>query len=155
MVTTTSRNGGTKNDEYYTPPEVFETLGLRFDLDVCAPQGGVPWIPADRYYTINDNGLSQPWHGRVWMNPPYSKPGPWVDKWISHGNGIALLPITRGNWFQNLWNSEAGIAFMKKQNQTKFVKTNGMKLSIYAPLIAVAIGDQTHYDAIARLGQVR
>lgn len=52
-------------DDYYTPREVFERLGLTFDLDVCAPPGGVPWVPARRYYTTADDGLSQPWFGRV------------------------------------------------------------------------------------------
>jgi hypothetical protein len=28
--------------EWYTPPEIFEALGLTFDLDPCAPPGGLP-----------------------------------------------------------------------------------------------------------------
>ena len=27
------------NDEVYTPPHIFEALGLEFDLDVCGPIG--------------------------------------------------------------------------------------------------------------------
>jgi hypothetical protein len=27
------------NDEVYTPPYIFEALGLHFDLDVCGPVG--------------------------------------------------------------------------------------------------------------------
>jgi hypothetical protein len=30
----------TTSDDYYTPPHIFERLGLTFDLDVCAPPGG-------------------------------------------------------------------------------------------------------------------
>ena len=29
------------SDDYYTPKWIFEALGEHFDLDVCAPPGGV------------------------------------------------------------------------------------------------------------------
>ena len=59
--------------DWYTPPWVFERLGLRFDLDPCQPSGGIPWIPADTYYDLAIDGLLTPWYGLVWMNPPYGK----------------------------------------------------------------------------------
>ena len=36
----------------------------------------------NRWFSKEDDGLRQKWHGRVWMNPPYSKPllGPFVTK---------------------------------------------------------------------------
>jgi len=40
------------------------------------------------------------------MNPPYSKPLPWVEKFIKHNNGIALLPTTNGKWQQLLWEAD-------------------------------------------------
>lgn len=82
-------NGG-KSCEWYTPPAVFDALGLRFDLDPCAPPGGVPWVPADHHYS--DDGLNRPWYGRVWLNPPYgAEAGAWVNRLADHGNGIALV----------------------------------------------------------------
>lgn len=51
------------SDDYYTPAWVFERMGIEFDLDVCAPPGGIPWIPAKRYYTQADDGLVAPWGG--------------------------------------------------------------------------------------------
>jgi hypothetical protein len=59
------------SDDYYTPPWIFERMALEFDIDVCAPPDGIAWIPAARYFTQADDGLVQPWEGRVWMNPPY------------------------------------------------------------------------------------
>jgi hypothetical protein len=56
----------------YTPRWVFDAMRLSFDLDVAAPVGGPRHVPAMRYYTPDDDGLSQPWDGLVWCNPPYS-----------------------------------------------------------------------------------
>lgn len=97
------------SDDWYTPPLIFDALGLRFDLDPCAPVGGLPWIPAARYYTEADDGLAQEWYGRVWLNPPYSKPWPWVERLAEHGNGIALIQAdtsTRG-WHE--WVAKAHV----------------------------------------------
>src|SRR5690606_35780948 len=52
------------SDDYYTPAWLFDALGLTFDLDVASPPGGVEWVPAARFYTVEDDGLSQPWTGR-------------------------------------------------------------------------------------------
>ncbi len=78
-------------DDWYTPSWIFEELDEVFDLDVAAPPGGVPWIPAGRSFSLEDNGLAQQWVGFVWCNPPYSAPFPWCDKWVLHGNGIIVL----------------------------------------------------------------
>lgn len=77
-------------DEWLTPPELVEMLGP-FDLDPCAPIVR-PWNTAAQHYTIEDNGLLQPWSGRVWLNPPYGRA---LDRWLArlaaHGDGIALI----------------------------------------------------------------
>ena len=59
-----------ETSEWYTPPEYFKALGLVFDLDPCSPGPG-HWVPAKKIYTIEDDGLRQPWFGLVFMNPPY------------------------------------------------------------------------------------
>jgi hypothetical protein len=90
-------------DERYTPRVVFDALGLTFDLDVAAPPGGVPWIPAARYYTADDDGLAQPWTGRVWCNPPFSDAGPWADRFADHRDGVILFPFNvNASWLHRL-----------------------------------------------------
>jgi DNA N-6-adenine-methyltransferase (Dam) len=80
------------SSEWYTPPHVFEGLGIEFDLDPAAPPGGVPWVPARQYYSIAENGLTRPWRGRVWLNPPYGRQTPdWLGRLVEHGDGIALV----------------------------------------------------------------
>jgi hypothetical protein len=90
--------------EWFTPPHIFAKLLLTFDLDPCAPAGGVPWIPARRHFSIEDDGLAQEWHGRVWLNPPYGREaGVWARKLASHGDGIALVfARTDSAWFQEV-----------------------------------------------------
>jgi hypothetical protein len=92
-------------DECYTPKWFFDNLGLEFDLDPCSCPPEFSNVPAKTLWTIEDDGLSKDWFGRVWMNPPFSKPDPWVTKFIENGHGVALLPVSGGaKWVYRLWN---------------------------------------------------
>ena len=100
-------------DEWLTPPEIIRALG-DFDLDPCAPIIR-PWKTAKMHYTIQDDGLSKPWHGRVWCNPPYgSETGKWLKKLSDYGNGIALIfaRTETGNSFRYIWPSASAIMFL-------------------------------------------
>jgi hypothetical protein len=57
---------------------VLETI----DLDPASPlEVERRVVPASNHYTLRDDGLRQPWNGRVWLNPPYGRELPsWVDK---------------------------------------------------------------------------
>lgn len=78
-----------RTDEWLTPPSIIRSLG-QFDIDPCSPIVR-PWNTATVHYNINDNGLLLPWHGRVWLNPPYgSTMIKWLQKMADHNNGIAL-----------------------------------------------------------------
>jgi hypothetical protein len=90
-------------DDYYTPAWVFERMGIGFDLDVCSPPTGLPWIPARRFLTKEDDGLASEWTGRVWMNPPYSQATPWVARFMQHHNGVCLMPWAKSAWTIKLW----------------------------------------------------
>lgn len=54
-----------------------ERFGYPFDLDVAASPRNAK---APKFYTREDDGLTQPWRGFVWCNPPYSDCGAWVRK---------------------------------------------------------------------------
>lgn len=128
------------SDDYYTPPFIFEALGVEFDLDVSSPPDGVPWLPAKRYYTIIDDGLVSPWEGRVWMNPPYSDVTPWANKFRKHNNGIALVQISKARWFDEMW--QWADALLVLPSNLKFISGQGKTAGIFMPAILCAMGEE-------------
>ena len=112
------------SDEWYTPREVFDALGCVFDMDVAAPANGAPHVPARRI--LSERSLETPWNGFIWMNPPFGGRNglvPWLDKFIQHGNGIALVPDrTSAPWFQEAFVRVDGVLFTRK---LKFLRPDG------------------------------
>lgn len=100
--------------ELLTPPEIIKALGP-FDLDPCAPVNR-PWDMAKMHYTIEDDGLSLPWEGRVWLHPPVSDTLLWLHRLASSRNGVALIPArTEQLWFHQLvWKAHAVFFFQGK-----------------------------------------
>lgn len=115
-----------QNVDWYTPPWVFQRLGLDFDLDPCQPPDGIDWIPAKRRYSVHDDGLTQPWSGRVWLNPPYGKHTPaWLERMHNHRNGIALVfARTDCAWFHESVAKADAILFLR--GRVKFVDGLGV-----------------------------
>ncbi len=114
--------------EWFTPPELFDALGLRFDLDPASPMSGpVPWIPADRFYSPNENGLIAPWSGRVWLNPPYGPPlVPFVHRLVHHGDGMLLAPArTETRWFQYAAENANLVTFLR--DRLWFTRADGFR----------------------------
>lgn len=112
------------SDEWYTPKYIFDGLGCRFCLDVASPEGGPFHVPADEW--LWRESLTMPWHGFVWMNPPFGGRNalePWLEKFMDHGNGIALTPDrTSAPWFRKAWRSADLVLFMPK---VRFIRPDG------------------------------
>jgi hypothetical protein len=53
-----------ETDDWLTPRYILDALG-EFDLDPCAATGQ-PWATARRHLTVHEDGLKEPWAGRVW-----------------------------------------------------------------------------------------
>lgn len=106
---------GHKSVEWYTPGWIFDAMGLQFDTDPASPHDHETHVPASVKYTVHDDGLKQPWHGRVWINPPYGPTtGQWIDRFIDHGHGIALVfSRTDAIWCQRAMAAADSILFMR------------------------------------------
>ncbi|WP_445300328.1 MULTISPECIES: DNA N-6-adenine-methyltransferase, partial [unclassified Microcoleus] len=64
-----------KTDEHGTPHflaqaarEVLETI----DLDPMSNHAAQKIIRAQKFYTKEEDGLTKPWIGRIWLNPAFS-----------------------------------------------------------------------------------
>jgi site-specific DNA-methyltransferase (adenine-specific) len=96
--------------EWGTPQELFDGLSAElgpFTLDVAA---STELHLCEHYFTKGDDGLSRPWFGRVWCNPPYGRSiRAWIEKAtreIHRGRSelvCMLLPArTDTRWFHDL-----------------------------------------------------
>lgn len=127
---------------WLTPPYIIEALGP-FDLDPCAPADGErPFETAASYWSEEQDGLVQPWHGRVWCNPPY---GPGMDKWLAklaeHGDGMALVfarTETRA-FFEGIWDHADALLFFR--GRLKFFRPDGSPgATAQSPSVLAAYG---------------
>lgn len=114
------------SDEWETPSEVVARLGP-FDLDPCCRE---ETAKAPMFFTKDSNGLAQRWHGRVWVNPPYSDPRPWIARAVDAVTNaechevVMLLPAAIDTtWFHDLVLPNADVVFMR--GRIKFIGWKG------------------------------
>ena len=87
------------SSDWETPQELFDKLNAEFGpftLDVCATKANAK---CPTFFTPEQDGLSQPWSGTCWMNPPYGRS---IAKWMSkaylaslHGATVVCLVPAR------------------------------------------------------------
>lgn len=129
-------------DEWLTPPAIVKALGP-FTLDPCAPINR-PWDTADCHYTKEDNGLTQEWFGRVWLNPPYGhETGKWLDRLVAHGNGIALIFARTETrmFFDCVWKYADAVFFFDGRLHFHHVDGSRAAANAGAPSCLVAYGE--------------
>lgn len=116
--------------EWYTPPALIEMARVvmgRIDLDPASSPLPQTWIQADTFYTKETNGLTQPWYGKVWCNPPYGTPSTrlmareFLEKAIAEYTdnrieaAILLLNRTGAKWYVDLFEEIPGICHVTKR----------------------------------------
>ena len=98
----THAGNSSTHQAWETPAELLQALSLvfkRFDLDPCTSRKSRSRVRARINFTHGDDGLTLPWHGVVFVNPPYGRTlGLWVAKArreVEDGRArtvVALLP---------------------------------------------------------------
>jgi len=124
--------------EWYTPIEIIElarqVMG-EIDLDPASSDEAQANIKARHHLTEKDDGLSLPWFGNVFLNPPYSKTNGrsnqeiWAEKLTAEyqkahvTEAILLVKSALGyKWFEELWDNWP-VCFVRRR--LSFIKSNG------------------------------
>lgn len=113
--------------EWYTPPHIIDAAryvlgGIDLDPSSCAAANEV--VKATTYYTREQDGLSLPWSGRVWLNPPYGRGV--IDKFvfrlleeIRSGSVERAILLTNNctdtEWWQAMANEADAVCFLRSR----------------------------------------
>jgi phage N-6-adenine-methyltransferase len=121
--------------EWYTPARFIDlarTVMGDIDLDPATSPFAQQTVQADTFFTVEEDGLTQPWHGRVWLNPPYAQPAimHFIEKLVEeYASGRVQQAIllthnyTDTAWFHLAESAAALICFTK--GRISFVNMDG------------------------------
>lgn len=117
------RPAGTGEIDWYSPAYIVDparrVMG-GIDLDPASTHEANRVIRAERIWTAADDGLSRPWSGRIWLNPPYNRDmveaftARAIQAWQAHDVKQACILVnnaTETRWFQDLAEVATAIAF--------------------------------------------
>jgi len=137
----------TGENEWYTPHEYIaaarKVMG-GIDCDPASSEKANKIVKAATYFTQENDGLNQKWHGRVWMNPPYSRDliakfSEAIAKKFMSGEikeaCILVNNATETSWFRQMSDIASAICF--PENRIRFIDINGERTG--APLQGQAI----------------
>lgn len=121
------------NNEWYTPAEYIEAARKAMgsiDTDPASNDIANKVVKAEKYYTIETNGLAHDWTGNVWMNPPYSSDliSKFVEKLkeqrANYNQAIILVNnATETQWFYEIVKIASAVCFPK--SRVKFYMPDG------------------------------
>jgi hypothetical protein len=130
---------GTQNTgdfEWFTPPKYVEAVRAVFgdgiDLDPASNVEAQKTVCGKRFFTKEEDGLAQEWHGKVFLNPPYAQPhiDLFIEKLVTEytaGRVIAAIMLTH-NYSDTAWHNRAfahASAICSTVGRIKFVNIDG------------------------------
>ena len=125
----------TGNTDWFTPPEVVHAVHAvlgRIDLDVASCSDANQIVHAEKFYSVDDDGLDRNWFGRVYLNPPYARGivKKFVDKLLTEYNAghvqsavVLVNAQPDAKWFKSLAQACTGAIFT--QGRIRFVQPDG------------------------------
>lgn len=142
-----------RSQVHLTPRRIIDALGP-FDMDPCAAPAPRPWPTARRHIVEIEDGLSVPWEGRCWVNPPFDSRavGRWIGKLADHGSGVLLVHArTETAWFRRIWESADCILFLFERLSFCLPDGSMQENDSGAPVVLVGFG-RGERDRLARCG---
>jgi phage N-6-adenine-methyltransferase len=131
------RAEGTGENEWYTPERYLKAARAvmgGIDLDPATSEQAQLTVRAKRFYTIEDDGLTKPWQGRVWLNPPYAQPaiGHFAEKMAAEvaARRVSQAIMLTHNYTDTVWfhtAAEPATAVCFTKGRIKFVDVNGVE----------------------------
>jgi phage N-6-adenine-methyltransferase len=128
---------GTGENDWHTPAvhlDAARRVMGAIDLDPATSDTAQTRVGAAKFYTQKDNGLVQPWSGRVWLNPPYSQPliRHFVEKmvqcWQKREISAAIMlthNYTDTGWFHHALSAATAVCFTK--GRIRFLDPDGQQ----------------------------
>ena len=118
---------GSGENEWYTPQEFIDKARAvmgGIDLDPASSAEANETVGASVFFTENEDGLSQHWEGKIWLNPPYSRDlmPKFCEKLAHHvdnGDVESAMLVAHNNtdtaWFHRLSQSCAAACFPSRR----------------------------------------
>jgi DNA N-6-adenine-methyltransferase (Dam) len=155
------RAGDHPDQTQFTPAYVLtlirQDLG-GIGLDPCTLPSNP--VGADRFYTVGDDGLTQPWSRPGWLpsifvNPPYGKARePWVDRCVYYGREqkvCLLIPAaTDTRVFQRAASAADAVVFVRGRLKFGTLRPNRRQHAASHP--SALIGWNTRLELCQTLG---
>lgn len=151
-----------KSDEHYTPTNIIsaarEVMG-EIDLDPMSCKVANKTVGAEKFYSKENDGLTKPWAGRVWLNPAFSLANEAVSKLIqSHlarevTEAILLIKAAPDTTRHQLL---AALPFCEWRGRIKFIADGNSQVAPFAVLIFY-LGDNfpKFKEVFGKFGNIR
>jgi site-specific DNA-methyltransferase (adenine-specific) len=131
-----------ESHEWYTPLPLYQKLNEEFHFTTDPCSDPTNRLGCEIFYTKEDDGLSKPWYGNVFINSPYGKE---TIKWIRRANihasvgagtVVTLIPARTDTtlWFDYIWDDKKhkprkGVEIRFIKGRLKFDSPDNKKLN--------------------------
>ena len=122
------------DDEHYTPKWLVDAARSAMggiDLDPASCELANQTVQAARFYSKVEDGLSRPWRGTVWLNPPFSNQRAWIEKGVAEfeaGNLEQIAILFQNTHFYTVQSQVVSALFLSSE-RIKFGRPNGEETS--------------------------
>lgn len=141
-----------KRQDWRTPRDLHEAIKRRwriaeYDLDAAASAENAL---ASKFYSEADDGLSKPWNGLVWCNPPYGRAvGKWVKKALEESKRDECLLVHMlinarpdTSWWHDYVTQASEIIFLRGRVKFLHGLTGKPVAGSTAPSAVIAFGEE-------------